>query len=340
MVLFGEFLGASVFFRKLAWFLFFYQNKKLEQEILGIKFKNPIGLAAGFDKNAQLTEIIPRVGFGFIEIGSVTGEPCEGNPKPRLWRLEKSKGLVVHYGLKNDGCEKIAKKLRRKQFLIPVGINIAKTNDKKTDKLAAGIDDFAKAYKKFTDIGSYFTLNISCPNTGGGQPFNNAKNLDKLLLKLNKIPTKKPVLIKLSPDLTKEQIDEIIVVAKKYKVSGFICSNLTDNRNNKKIREKKVSEAGGISGKVVEDLANDLISYIYQKTKGKFVIIGLGGVFSAKDAYKKIKLGASLVQLITGMIYEGPQVISEINQGLVRLLENDGFGNISEAIGNDSGPII
>ena len=336
MVLLGQFLGNCVALRKLTSFLFAYSNGKLEQNILGIRFKNPIGLGAGFDKNAQLTDILPSVGFGFAEVGSITGEPCEGNPKPRLWRLKKSKSLVVYYGLKNDGCEVLSKKLVQNKFKIPIGINIAKTNSPNTVDTEKGIADYAKAFGKFTEIGSYFTINISCPNAYGGLPFTDSESLDKLLIKIDKIPTKNPIFLKLSPDLSRYEIDKIIDVCGNHRVHGFVCTNLTKNRKNRMILDKVPSNNGGMSGKVVEKFSNELISYIFQKTKGKFVIIGLGGVFSAEDAYKKIKLGASLVQLITGMIYEGPQVISEINIGLVKLLERNGYSNISEAIGVDN----
>ena len=336
MISFGQFLGNYSFLRKFTSLLFFYQNKKLEQKILGIKFKNPIGLGAGFDKNAQLTNILPYVGFGFAEMGSITGEPCEGNPKPRLWRLKKSKSLLVYYGLKNDGSVFLSKKLKSKKVLIPVGTNIAKTNNKKTVETNAGIADYVKAFKNFSNIGDYFTINISCPNAYGGQPFTDSVRLEKLLLRIDKIPTKKPVFLKLSPDLTNHQVDKIIAVVKHHRVNGFICTNLTKVRKSKKIFDRIIHNDAGISGKVVEDLSNNQIAYVYKKTKGKYVIVGLGGVFDAEDAYKKIKAGASLVQLITGMIYEGPQVISEINQGLVKLLVKDGFSNISEVIGVDN----
>lgn len=329
----GRILGSNPVTKKLTSLLFSYSNKALEQNILGINFKNPIGLSAGFDKDANLTDILPSVGFGFAEVGSVTGEPCAGNPKPRLWRLKKSKSLVVYYGLKNKGAEEISKRLKNKKFKIPIGISIAKTNNEKTNELNAGIADYIKAYKAFANIGSYTTINISCPNTFGGQPFTDAKKLDKLMTEIDKIPTKKPVFLKVSPDLSEKEIDDILDVAKKHKVDGFICTNLTKNRNNNKIIDKNIPTVGGISGKVVEDLANELISYIYKKTKGKYVIIGVGGVFNAEDAYKKIKAGASLIQMITGMIFEGPQVISEINMGLVKLLKADGYSTISEAVG-------
>ena len=335
MLKFGQFLGSTAFGRGLIAVFFSYSNKSLEQKILGIKFANPVGLAAGFDKDARLTEILPSVGFGFVEVGSITGEACSGNPRPRLFRLKKSKGLVVNYGLKNEGCEAIAERLSAITFKIPIGTNVAKTNSRKTVKVESGIADYVKAYKEFTKIGSYFTINISCPNAYGGQPFEEKGRLEKLLTELDKIKTQKPVFLKISPDLARRQVDAIIDVARHHRVAGFVCGNLTKNRENKRIVEKEIPEEGGMSGKIVEDLANDLIGYIFKKTKGEFVIIGCGGVFSASDAYKKIKLGASLVELITGMVFEGPQVVSEINQGLVFLLKKDGYTNISQIIGKD-----
>lgn len=328
----GNLLGKNSLTRRLTAGLFTYSNPILEQTILGVKFKNPIGLAAGFDKNARLTDILPSVGFGFTEIGTITGEPCSGNPKPRLWRLKKSKSLVVYYGLKNDGSLAISNRLRKKHFAIPLFTSIGKTNNELTVDTQAGINDYVKAFQKFTDIGHFFDINISCPNTFGGQPFSDFQKLHKLLLQTDKIPTKKPIFIKMPPDLSDFQLDKILTVVDKHKVAGFICTNLTKKRKDSKLQES-IPEVGGLSGKAVEDLANYTIEYIYQKTKGKYIIIGCGGVFCAEDAYKKIKLGASLIQLITGMVFEGPQVIGEINQGLVRLLQSDGYSNVSQAVG-------
>ncbi len=331
----GVFLGRfrlTRFFTKLS---FGYSNKVLRQRILGIDFANPVGLAAGFDKNAQLTKLLPFVGFGFEEVGSITGEPCEGNPKPRLWRLPKSKALVVHYGLKNDGCVAIAKRLAHEKFIFPVGTSIAKTNSPDTCEVQAGIDDYVKAFKHFTHIGAYFTVNISCPNAFGGQPFTDPVKLEKLLGALDVIHTDKPVFLKFSPDITEQNLDEILHVAQQHRVHGFICTNLTKQTNNPKILDKEVPSKGGISGKVVEDLANRMIAHIHKKTKGKYVIVGCGGVFTAEDAYKKIRLGASLIQMITGMIYQGPQAVSSINLGLVKLLKRDGFTCIHDAVGAD-----
>jgi len=335
----GIFLSKYIITRKLTEVFFQYSNPILEQKILGINFKNPIGLSAGFDKNATLTDILPEVGFGFEEVGSITGEYCSGNPKPRLWRLKKSKSLAVYYGLKNDGCEAISKRLQNKKFKIPIGISIAKTNCKETTDTDKAIEDYFKAYKSFINIGDYFTINISCPNAYGGQPFTDSKKLEVLFDKLLSIPKTKPIFLKIAPDLNEKEINEIINIAEKFKIDGFVCTNLTKDRNNPKIKanikDKLITENGGLSGKVVEDLSNEIIKNIYKKTNGKFVIMGVGGVFSAEDAYKKIKAGASLIQLITGMIFEGPQVISEINLGLVKLLKKDGYKNISEAIGKE-----
>jgi dihydroorotate dehydrogenase len=334
-------LKFAVFFGKVAplrWFTkrtLSYSSPKLEQTILGINFSNPVGLAAGFDKNAQLTDIIPALGFGFIEVGSITAKAGPGNVPPRLVRLKKSKAILVNYGLNNDGAKAISNRLRGKRFATPVGTSIAKTNAKETRTDITGVADYVKGFKEFTDIGAYYTINVSCPNAYGGQPFHDGKRLNKLLKKLDKIESSKPRLIKISPDLSHSEIDDILEVIKLHKVDGLICSNLTKKRGNPKISETDVPEWGGISGKVVEDLANDLIAYVYKKTKGNYVIIGCGGIFSAEDAYKKIRLGASLVQLITGMIYEGPQLAGQINRGLVKLLERDGFSNISEAVGTD-----
>lgn len=336
----GKFLGSMLATRWLTKIWFYYENSILEQEIWGIKFKNPIGLAAGFDKDAEIIDIMPAVGFGFTEVGSITGRVCAGNPKPRLWRLPKSRGLIVYYGLKNNGAEEIGQRLNNKKFKLPVGISIAKTNDEKTITTEDGIADYLSAYKTFieTGVSDYYTINISCPNTFSGEPFVEPTKLDKLLSALsNNRPWVKPVFIKLPPDLSHGQINKIIEIARKYKISGFVCANLSKDRSlpsfQNKIKEKLPTDKGGLSGKIVEELTNEQIKYVYQKTRGEFIIIGCGGVFTAKDAYVKIKAGASLIQLITGMIFEGPQVISEINQGLVKLLKQDGYKNIKEAVG-------
>ncbi len=333
MIRVGEGLGKHYLGRSFVSLLFKYSNPVLEQKILGMTFKNPVGLSAGFDKNAELTEIIPSVGFGFAEVGSVTGNPCEGNPKPRLWRLPHSKSLMVHYGLKNDGCIVVSKRLEYKNHEIPIGISVAMTNCVENAEVGVAIQDVEKAFRIMEPLAQYITVNISCPNTHGGQPFMLPENLEKLFVVLDTIKTTKPVFIKLSPDVSFSQIDGILDVARRHRIQGIICTNLTKKRDNPKIADENIPTVGGMSGKLVEDLSDKLLSYIYTKEGKRFVLVGSGGVFSAEDAYKKIKAGASLVQMITGMIFEGPQVVGKINRGLVSLLERDGFKNISEAVG-------
>lgn len=334
----GKFLGKYTASREITKLFFGYENRKLEQTIAGIHFKNPVGLAAGFDKNAELVNILPSVGFGCIEVGSITGEPCAGNPKPRLWRLPNAKAIIVYYGLKNNGAEVIAAKLQNKKFQIPLGISAAKTNCKETVDVNAGIRDYCKVLDLFKNIGAYYTINISCPNSFGGLDFRDPARLERLFDEMKKRKLfYKPIFLKISPDLTQKEVDALITLALKYKITGMICSNLIKKKENAKITEQEKQQwgCGGISGKPIKELAVKQCRYIFKKTKGKLIVIGCGGIFSGEDAYEYIKNGASLVQLITGMIYEGPQLISQINQDLVQLLKKDSFQNISEAIGKD-----
>lgn len=327
----GSFLGKSYVFRKSLALFYDYKNDKLQVKIKGIIFRNPVGLAAGFDKNGVITKILPSIGFGFEEIGSVTAMPCEGNLKPRLFRLPKDKALVVNYGLCNEGAEIVCKRL--KKYGIPVGINIAKTNDSSI-KGNGSVSDYCKAYQIVKDYADYITINISCPNSGDGRSFEDPKLLEKLL---SKIKIEKPVFLKISPDVDKKVLDKILVLSKKYKITGFVVTNLTYDRSLLKTDASILNSLkGGISGLCLTEKSNPLIKYIYKKTKGKFIIIGVGGIFNAEDAYEKIRNGASLVQLLTGMIYEGPGLIKKINKELVKLLKRDGFNNIQEAVGVDS----
>ncbi|MEK7632735.1 MAG: quinone-dependent dihydroorotate dehydrogenase [Patescibacteria group bacterium] len=336
MIRVASYAQRSTSMKKMFYRCFEFSHPTLEQTIHGIHFTNPIGLSAGFDKNAEIINAIASTGFGFTEVGSITGEPCAGNPKPRLWRLPKSQAIMVWYGLKNDGCVAIAHRLRGQQFPIPVGTSVARTNDKTTVELGAGIADYAKAFRELADIGSYTTINISCPNTCGGEPFTSPERLELLLNSIDTIPTLKPIFLKLPADLTFSDADALIAVARNHRVHGFIVSNLTKQRQSPDIDHSELSEAmrGGISGKPTFDRSNALIAHIFQAAGDRFTIIGVGGVFSAADAYEKIRCGASLVQLITGLIFEGPQLVGEINRGLVMLLKNDGFANIHEAVGS------
>ena len=333
----GSILGKFIVTRLLVSSILNYKHSSLTQTVDGITYQNPIGLAAGFDKDAHLTQILPSIGFGFEEIGSVTALPCKGNPKPRLWRLPKYKSLVVYYGLKNKGCEAIAQKLQNKKFDFPLGISIAKTNCKETVDIDTAIEDYYTSLVRLEPFADYITINISCPNAFGGQPFTSAELLDALLEKLDTFESNKPRYIKVSPDLSIDQVDDLISVSENHNIQGFIISNLLKKRENSGIPLEEFSKVGhgGLSGKPVQKHANKMISYVHKKTKGRFTIIGVGGVFTGKDAYAKIKAGASLIQLVTGLVYGGPTSIKRINQELVVLLEKDGFSNISEAVGSN-----
>ncbi len=334
----GRFFGFNLITRAATKFFFNYQHPMLEQNIAGIRFRNPIGLAAGFDKDAQLTSILSCVGFGFEEIGSITGEYCAGNPKPRLWRIPRAEAIIVYYGLKNEGAEYIASKLENRSFPIPIGVSAAKTNSKETIHLRAGIEDYMKVIRTFRNIGAYYTINISCPNSFGGEDFVDTKKMIMLFNAMKKEKLfHKPVFIKISPDMSVKRLDAIISLSIKYNVTGLISANLIKKREHAKTLTKDelaTWKKGGLSGKPVKAYALKQVQYIFKKAGKKLVIIGCGGINSAEDAYEYICSGASLVQLITGMIYEGPQLIGEINRGLVDLLKKDGFSNISEAVGS------
>lgn len=339
ITLLGKLFGSNPLTRRLVRVLFNVDHPSLVQNVAGLHFRNPVGLSAGFDKNAQLINILPSVGFGHMEIGSVTQHPYEGNPKPRLYRLKKSRGLVVYYGLKNIGVKKIVDRIRkRKDPSGIIGISVAKTNAPSTADLAGGIADYVACleYLESNNVGDYYTINISCPNTFGGEPFTTAESLRPLLSAITKLKIKKSIFIKMPTNLPKQQFDQLLQLIVEYKVTGVVIGNLTKVRDSNLIKDQIPGHIkGGISGKPTEQLSNDLIAYTYRHYGQNLIIVGVGGIFSAEDAYRKIRLGATLVQLITGMIFVGPQLIGEINAGLVSFLARDDFRNISEAVGYD-----
>lgn len=333
----GKNLGAHAIPNRITRFFFAYRHPSLTQTLLGIRFENPIGLTAGFDKNAELVEIMSAVGFGFTEVGSITGEPCTGNPKPRLWRLPKSRSIMVWYGLKNNGALAIAHRIKDQSLPLPVGTSIARTNDATTVDISAGIADYQKAFIALANIGAYTTVNISCPNTCGGETFTAPERLDRLLSVLDTLPTQKPIFLKCPADLAFDEIDALILVALRHRVHGVILSNLTKDHHAAGVDQTELTSAmrGGLSGAPTQERSNALIAHVYKTAGHQLTIVGSGGVFTAEDAYAKIRAGASLVQLATGMIFQGPQLIGEINRGLAELLKRDGFSNISQAVGAD-----
>lgn len=324
----GKLLASNILTKSLTSLLFNYQNPSLQQRILNLNFPNPVGLAAGFDKNAEIFPLMSDIGFGFAELGSITALPCKGNPGKRLKRLITQNSIWVNLGLNNKGAKETAKYLNRLNYSsnIPIGISIAKTNCALTASLDSGIKDYLDSLKILAHHADYLTINVSCPNAFGGQPFHTPDTFKMLISEISKLNITKPIFVKLSPDIPSLHLDKLIETSIRYKISGIICSNLT----------KETGKSGGYSGKILEQKSNQMLAHIYKKAKGKLVLIGVGGIFTAQDAYKKIRLGANLVQLVTGMIYQGPQVISEINQGLAQFLKRDGFHNVREAVGVDS----
>lgn len=333
----GSTLGKIPIAKDLLRTLYRFDHQALSQKIDGIPFSNPIGLAAGFDYDANLTQILGDMGFGFQTVGTVTNEYYEGNAKPRLGRLPKSKSLLVNKGFKSGGVESVIGRLESQDFPVPVGVSIGSTN-KLYDKPSQQIDDmmvtFEKVDKRLPKV-SYFELNVSCPNLKTGEPFTTPKRLKALLTELEKAHISRPIFIKMPSDLSIDNSMELLKIADKYTISGAIFGNLTKDRKNPDLDPQEVATAtaGNFSGKPVERRANALLSAAYKHYGDRFTLIGCGGCFSAEDAYTKIRLGASVIQMITGMIYQGPQVIGQINRGLVELLHKDGYSHISEAIG-------
>ncbi len=320
MTTIGNVMGKFLVLRSLTAWLFAYSDKKLEQTIDGIVFPNPVGLSAGFDYNAELPGILPSVGFGFATIGTVTNEPYEGNRKPRLGRFPKSQALVVNKGFKSLGAKAIIKKLEGHSFAIPIGISIGSTN-KNYDSLGLQIENVVAGFKQFEAskvAHSYYELNISCPNTAGGQPFTTPARLKKLLVALQKLHISKPIYIKMPIDLQFSEVLPLLELADSFNIHGVIFGNLTKDKNNPDVHpaDKKSWKniQGNLSGKPTWNRSNNLIQMTKKTFGSRFTIIGAGGIFTPEDAQFKLSLGADLVELITGMIYEGPQLIGAINE--------------------------
>jgi len=325
----GKLLGKHALTRSIIRAQFHFEHPSLHTTVAGIEFKNPLGLAAGFDKNAQLYDILPEIGFGFAELGSITGKACAGNPQPRLFRVPKEKSIIVNYGLMNNGCQEISQRLKDKTFRIPIGLSVAKTNDPKLDTIA-GIKDYVIAYHHMHPLGSYTTINVSCPNTVDGQTFGHPQNLKLLLNALSQESHEKPVFIKIKPDFTEPQLLEIIKITNEHDwITGFIISNLTTHRdglNTSKSELDALSIKGGLSGLPTQKRSLEAIRFVHKHSKK--IIIGCGGIFTGQDAIDKLKAGASLLQLVTAMIYEGPGVIAKIKREMVDIMQKENILNI------------
>ena len=330
---------------------FAYEADALRQSLWGLDFPNPIGLAAGFDKNAELVPFWTALGFGFAEVGSVSAQAAAGNPRPRAFRLPADQALVNRMGLNNDGALRVAARLATRPAGRPLGVNLAKTHDPAILGDAA-LDDFRESFHLLAPHADYVALNISCPNTTEGKTFESPDALDALLQTIfderTSLALDVPILVKLSPpalDLAGQgpdvridkEMEEVVAISRAHGVAGFIATNTASDRAGLRTSGQALEQIGrgGLSGRPLAARATALVRWLYRHTDGAVPIIGVGGVASAEAAYEKIRAGASLVQLYTGLVYEGPGVVRQIKQGLVRLLQADGFATIGEAIGAD-----
>lgn len=296
---------------------FSVENKLLSKELFGLHFKNPVGLAAGFDKNALLFNELSSFGFGFIEIGTVTPLAQSGNPKKRLFRLKSDQAIINRMGFNNDGVAVVVNRLRQKDPAIIVGGNIGKNKSTPNEK---AVDDYLTCFRALFDQVDYFVINVSSPNTPNLRALQEKEPLSQLLLRLQKEnaqrPIRKPILLKIAPDLSNSQLTDIIDIVKTTKIDGVIATNTTISREGLSASNKQ--ETGGLSGKPLEKRATEVIRFLSKESNKAFPIIGVGGIHSAQDALEKIEAGADLVQIYTGFIYEGPSLIKKILKALIK----------------------
>ena len=302
--------------------LYNYQHPSLAREVFGLKFANPVGLAAGLDKNAVLTDELATLGFGFVEIGTVTPRPQPGNPQPRLFRLPQDGALLNRMGFNNDGAATVAARLARRQNRqLLIGGNIGKNKDTPNERAA---DDYVAAFEALAEQVDYFVVNVSSPNTPGLRELQDKKPLINLLQQVQDRnlarPAPRPLLLKIAPDLTNSQLDDILEIARETQLSGLVATNTTISREGLATPAATVAGygAGGLSGRPLRARATEVIAYLHRHSQGGLPIIGAGGIHSVQDALEKLAAGASLVQLYTGFVYEGPALVSRINRALAK----------------------
>lgn len=296
------------------------EDKKLETEVFGIKFPNPVGLAAGFDKNASMYNDLAYCGFGFIEIGTITPKAQPGNDKPRLFRLKADQAIINRMGFNNGGLETAIPNLKKRKTKVIIGGNIGKN---KITPNEDAVSDYVSTFEGLFPYVDYFVVNVSSPNTPNLRALQEKEPLKKLLSELMELnakkPVSKPILLKIAPDLTNEQLDDIVEIVDEVKIAGVIATNTTIDRTNLTASTDKLEEigAGGVSGKPLTSRSTEVIRYLSMKSNKSFPIIGVGGIHSEKDALEKLEAGASLVQLYTGFIYEGPVLVKRINRAIL-----------------------
>lgn len=299
-----------------------FNHPDLEREVFGIKFKNPVGLAAGFDKNAEMYRELSDLGFGFVEIGTLTPKAQPGNPKKRLFRLKKDQAIINRMGFNNKGVDAAVQLLRKNKNVL-IGGNIGKNKLTPNEK---AVDDYIYCFKALFDQVDYFVVNVSSPNTPGLRELQDKEPLSRILLALknenniiaknNSVATK-PILLKIAPDLADDQLLDIVAIVNETKIDGVIATNTTLSREGLKSDKELVQQQGGLSGKPLRERSTEVIRFLHQKSNGSFPIIGVGGIHTAEDALEKLEAGASLVQLWTGFIYEGPELIKKVNKAIL-----------------------
>lgn len=312
--------------------VFTVNHPKLEKEVFGIKFPNPVGLAAGFDKDAKLFNELACLGFGFIEIGTLTPKPQPGNDKPRLFRLTEDEAIINRMGFNNQGVEVAVQRLKNKNQIIIIGGNIGKN---KVTPNEEAVNDYEYCFRALFDYVDYFVVNVSSPNTPNLRDLQEKEPLTKLLIRLKEINRElaaktsvklrekgegRPILLKIAPDLTNSQLDDIIDIVKISGIDGVIATNTTISREGLKTSKTIIENigAGGLSGKPLTNRSTEVIKYLSEKSGKAFPIIGVGGIHSPEDALEKLKAGADLIQLYTGFIYEGPGLVKRINKSLIK----------------------
>jgi dihydroorotate dehydrogenase len=305
--------------KQICSFLFRYEHASLETLFLGFKFKNPVGLAAGFDKDARIYKEFATFGFSFIEIGTVTPKPQSGNEKPRIFRIPQDKALINRMGFNNLGVDQAVERLKNRDKNLIIGGNIGKNTATPNEK---AVDDYDYCFRKLYDYVDYFVINVSCPNVTDLGKLQDRDSLGAIMQRLTEIRSsqsiRKPILLKISPDLNEQQVNDAIEISIEKGIDGFVVSNTTVTRSNLTISNERIESIGrgGMSGETIKDRSTELIKFISGKTK--LPIIGVGGIMSEQDALDKLKAGASLIQIYTGFIYEGPALVKRINKALVK----------------------
>lgn len=323
------------FLNNLLFKFFNFSTPRIKQKIFGQYFRTPIGLSAGMDKNATATNAWSSFDFGFVEIGSVTSQEQVGNPKPRLWRLPQDKALVVYFGLSNMGAIKIAQRLQKLKT-IKRGVRVVSIAKNNKTNLNQAASDYVEAFKIIETQADIISINLSCPNVSNFTGLQQKELLEPILEAITKVnKNHKPLWLKIGQDLSKNELDDIIFLVKKYNISGIIASNLSKDKSKLNLLSTHKDKPGGVSGKPIVSRANQIIAYLYKNSENKYKIIGCGGVFSGSDAYTKIKAGANLVTLATGFIYKGPFTAKNINKDLAKLLKQDNFSRLNQAIGKE-----